>query len=77
MVGTMKTGINDTSINAPIEIKNMAANSSRIGVVNTLAALALFDSAINTPAKKAPVATDRPSRLAAKDKPTASPKMGY
>ena len=45
-----------------------------MGVVNTLA-LALFDSAINTPAKKAPIATDRPSRLAAKDKPTASPKM--
>jgi hypothetical protein len=75
IAGIIKKGIKDTSINAPIEIKNIAANTSRIGVVITLATLALFDSATNTPAKKAPVATDRPNRLAPKDNPTASPKM--
>lgn len=73
--GIMKIGINDTSINAPIEMKNTAANTSRIGVVITLATVALFDSATNTPAKNAPVATDRPNRLAPKDNPTANPKI--
>jgi hypothetical protein len=75
IAGIMKMGIKDISINAPIEIKNTAANTSRIGVVTTRAILALLDSATNTPAKKAPVATDRPNRLAPKDNPTANPRM--
>lgn len=64
----MKMGISDTSISAPIEIKKTAA--SLIGVVITLATLALLDSATKTPAKNAPVATESPSRLAPKDNPT-------
>ena len=45
------------------------------GIVITLAILALFDSATNTPAKNAPVATERPSSLAANDKPNANPRI--
>ena len=60
---------------APIDIKNIAANISLNGVVITLATLALFDSATNTPAKNAPVATDNPSSLAANDKPNANPRI--
>ncbi len=44
-----------------MDIKNIAANISLNGVVITLATLALFDSATNTPARKAPVTTDKPS----------------
>lgn len=56
IAGIKKIGINDTSIRAPIEIKNTEANRSLIGVVITLATFALFDSATSTPAKRAPVA---------------------
>ena len=58
-----------------MDIKNIATNISLNGVVITLATLALFDSATNTPAKKAPVATDKPSSLAANDKPNANPRI--
>jgi hypothetical protein len=58
--GTIKIGINEISIRAPIEIKNMAPNISLRGIVIILATDALLDSATNTPARKAPVATDKP-----------------
>jgi hypothetical protein len=48
----MKSGKSDTSINAPTDIKNKAANISLIGVASTLETACDFDSAINTPAKK-------------------------
>jgi hypothetical protein len=48
--GIMSTGICDKSISAPIDIKKIAANISLNGIVITLATLALFDSATNTPA---------------------------
>src|SRR5918999_602674 len=59
--GSMNTGISEISIRAPIEIKNMAPNMSLSGIVTILAAVALLDSATNTPARKAPVATDKPN----------------
>ena len=59
--GTIKAGISDISISAPMEIKNKAANISLNGVVITLATDALLASAIRTPAKNAPVATDNPT----------------
>lgn len=46
------------SISAPTDTKNKAANISLIGVANTLETACDFDSAINTPAKKAPAATE-------------------
>jgi hypothetical protein len=58
--GTIKIGINEISIKAPTEIKNMAPNISLRGIVTILATDALMDSATNTPARKAPVATDKP-----------------
>ena len=57
----MKSGKRDTSINAPTDTKNKAANISLIGVASTLETACDFDSAINTPAKKAPAATEIPS----------------
>lgn len=75
IAGKMSKGIREKSIRAPIDIKNIAANMSLNGIVITLATLALFDSATNTPAKNAPVATERPSSLAAKDKPNANPRI--
>jgi hypothetical protein len=48
------------SINAPIDIKNIAAISLN-GTVITLVIEELLDSATNTPARKAPVATNRPT----------------
>ena len=59
--GTMNSGKSEISINAPTDTKNKAANMSLIGVANTLETACDFDSAINTPAKKAPAATDIPS----------------
>jgi hypothetical protein len=73
--GTINDGSSDTFIKAPIDMKNMAANTSLNGMVMTLAMLALFDSATNTPAKKAPVATDKPSPLATNDIPKANPRI--
>jgi hypothetical protein len=35
--GTIKKGISDTSIKAPIDIKNIAANTSLNAIVTTLA----------------------------------------
>lgn len=75
MAGTMKKGIRDISINAPIDIKNNAANTSLNGTVTTLAICALLDSATNTPARNAPVATDRPRELAINDRPNANPSI--
>jgi hypothetical protein len=59
--GTIKIGINEIAIRAPTEIKNMAPNISLRGIVTILATDAFLDSATNTPARKAPVATDKPS----------------
>lgn len=73
--GTIKAGISDISISAPMEIKNKAANISLNGVVITLATDALLASAIRTPAKNAPVATDNPTDLARNDKKKATPRM--
>ena len=75
IAGAMNDGISDTSIKAPIEMKNIAANTSLNGMVMTLAMLALFDSATNTPAKKAPVATDKPSPLDTNAMPKANPRI--
>ena len=58
IAGTMNKGISDIFINAPIDIKNNAENTSLNGIVTTLATVALFDSATNTPAKKAPITTE-------------------
>ena len=73
--GTMKSGIRDISIRAPIEIKNIAANMSRSGIVTILATDALLDSATNTPARKAPVATDKTHPWATIDYPKARARV--
>ncbi len=74
ITGTMKIGRSRMSISAPTETKNKAANISRIGVARTFVTECTLDSAINTPAKNAPVATDIPSSYATKDKPNATPR---
>lgn len=58
--GIKKIGINEISIRAPNEIKNTAPNIILRGIVTILATDALLDSATNTPARKAPIATDKP-----------------
>jgi hypothetical protein len=58
--GTMKSRRRVTSIKAPTDTKNKAANISLSGVAKTLVTECDFDSAINTPAKKAPAATEIP-----------------
>ena len=72
--GTMKIGKSLMSISAPTETKNKAANISRIGVARTFVTEWTLDSAISTPAKKAPVATDMPISYATNDKPNATPR---
>ncbi len=72
---TIKKGTRDTSISAPIDMKNSAANTSLNGTVTTLATFALLDSATSTPPRNAPVATDRPREFATNDKPNASPNI--
>jgi hypothetical protein len=57
---SMMKGTRLISINAPIDIKNIAAISLN-GTVITLVIEELLDSATNTPARKAPVATNRPT----------------
>lgn len=74
IAGSMNNGINEMSISAPTEMKNNAANMSRIGVDITLVTRRILDSAINTPAKNAPVATEIPSLKAITDKPKATPR---
>ena len=59
--GTIKIGIGEISIKAPPEIKNMAPNIPLREIVTILATDALLDSATNTPAIKASMATDKPS----------------
>ena len=44
----------------PTDTKNIAPNISLIGVAKILVTACNFDSAIRTPAKKAPVATEIP-----------------
>jgi hypothetical protein len=73
--GSMKKGTRVIFISAPIDIKNIAANMSRNGTVITLAIGELLDSATNTPARKAPVATDRPKEFAINDRPNANPNI--
>src|ERR671931_1338862 len=75
IAGTIKNGMRDISISAPIDMKNKAENTSLNGIVTTLATAALFDSATNTPAKKAPMTTDRPNILAANANPNAKPRI--
>jgi hypothetical protein len=57
--GTIKIGISEISIRAPTEIKNMRQTYPLGGSVTILATDVLLDSATNTPAGKAPVATDK------------------
>ena len=47
-------------------MKNIATNISLIGLESNFATSADFDSATNTPAKKAPIATDNPTIFASK-----------
>src|ERR687885_65847 len=75
IAGIMNEGITDIFINAPIEIKNIAENTSLRGIVSTLTTAALLDSATNTPAKKAPITTDSPRSFAANDSPNAKPRI--
>src|SRR6476659_5430594 len=72
--GTINTGINLISINAPTDTKNKATNISLIGVVRILVTAWDLDSAINTPAKNAPTATDIPNRFEIYANPKARPK---
>src|SRR5215210_1574119 len=72
--GIINTGISLTSIKAPTDTKNNATNISLIGVVNMLVTAWDFDSAIKTPAKKAPIATDIPNRFEIYANPKARPK---
>lgn len=75
IAGTIKSGNCVMSIKAPTETKNTAPNMSLIGVVNTLVTECAFDSAIKTPAKKAPVATDIPISNAINERPNATPRI--
>ena len=75
IAGIMNDGIKDTFINAPIETKNIAENTSLSGIVSTLTTAALLDSATNTHAKKAPITTDSPKSFAANDNPNAKPRI--
>src|SRR5215475_801848 len=67
ITGSIKIGRSRISISAPTETKNNAANISLIGVARTLVTECTLDSAISTPAKNAPVATDIPISYATKD----------
>ena len=72
--GMINTGIRLMSISAPTDTKNRATNISLIGVVRMLVTAWDFDSAIKTPAKKAPTATDIPNRFEIYANPNARPK---
>ncbi len=71
IAGTMYRGRIETFINAPIDIKNRAANMSLKGIVIILATAALLLSATSTPARNAPMTTDMPKPLARNDNPKA------
>jgi hypothetical protein len=73
--GIKKNGTSDMSMSAPMEIKNNAANISLKGVVITRATEELFASAIRTPAKNAPVATESPIDLAKNERKKARPRI--
>src|ERR671910_1522407 len=75
ITGTMYNGISEIFTNAPIDTKNNAENTSLNGIVITFATVALLDSATKTPAKNAPITTDKPKILAMKDRPKASPNI--
>jgi hypothetical protein len=75
VAGIMKIGIYDISIRASIEMKNTAANISLRGIVTILATDALLDSATNTPARKAPVAIEKPNSWAINDNPKARARI--
>ena len=74
MAGIIKIGSCLISIKAPTETKNIAANISLIGSARTFVTECTFDSAISTPAKNAPVATEIPISNAINDKPKATPR---
>src|SRR5688572_5196159 len=71
--GIMNIGSSLTSMSAPTDTKNSAANMSFSGVVIILAIDWVFDSATRTPAKNAPAATDMPMENAMNDRPNATP----
>ena len=73
--GMITIGIRAMLINAPIEIKNNAANTSLRGTVMTLAIEAVLDSATRTPAKNAPITPDNPNHLEKNAKPIRSPRI--
>ena len=75
ITGTMYNGISETFTNAPIDIKNNAENTSLNGIVITFATVALLDSATKTPAKNAPITTDKPKIFEMKERPKASPNI--
>lgn len=72
--GIMNTGIKLISISVPTETKNKATNISLMGVVKMLVTACDLDSAINTPAKKAPTVTEIPSKFETYAKPKARPR---
>src|SRR5215218_535701 len=72
--GIINIGSSLISINAPTDTKNNATNISLIGVVRILVTECVLDSAISTPAKKAPTATDMPNKLEMYANPKARPK---
>ena len=55
------------SIKAPTDTKKIATNISFIGLDRILETSADFDSATSTPARNAPIATDKPTMLANND----------
>ena len=67
--GTIKSGSMLMFISAPTETKNRAANMSRSGIDSTRAMACDLDSATNTPAKKAPAATEMPMWFAMNERP--------
>ena len=52
------------SIKAPTDTKKIATNMSLIGLDKILETSDDFDSATQTPAKNAPIATDKPAMFA-------------
>ncbi len=56
-------------------MKKSAANMSLIGVASNAETECIFDSAIRTPAKNAPAATEIPSSKAIKAIPNATPSI--
>jgi hypothetical protein len=71
----MNKGTSEMFINAPIDMKNNAENTSLNGIVITFAIAAVLDSATRTPARKAPITTESPNAFAVNDNPNAKPRI--